>query len=237
MRTFAIPFSMLDRPGAAMQGVAEKPRTWLIVALLIVLGSVALLAASQTQQLALAAERTEQMLAALPEAQAEAVRQRPGGGVTTPQTYWIGGLVAIAMGAIGWLTRGTLIHFGSMALGGVSAWGSSFAVGVWSLLPFFVRDIVQVIYVAVNGKVIEHQGLSFLVASGDMMQNARNLRYAALAQLDPFVLWHLVLLTAGIAVATRMGRGRAFALALLITAAFIGTRLLPVLLTRSFMGG
>ena len=88
-----------DRPpGPGHAGAVSKPRMWLIPALLIVLGAVALLALSQTQQIALATERTAQMIARLPEQQAAAMRQNPAAGVMTPQRYWIGGAVAVRDG-------------------------------------------------------------------------------------------------------------------------------------------
>ncbi len=55
----------------------------------------------------------------------------------------------------------------------------------------------------INGQLPAHRGLSFLVAGADQVQNAGNLFYGLLAQVDPFLVWHLVLVGMGLAVSTR----------------------------------
>jgi hypothetical protein len=45
--SFCIVAGMIDRPGQAMKAATEKPRSWLIPAILIVLSTVVLLYVSQ----------------------------------------------------------------------------------------------------------------------------------------------------------------------------------------------
>jgi hypothetical protein len=222
---------VIDQPTRAMREAAERPRSWWLPALLLVVGTIALAWVSAPYQMELANERSAQMIervtANMPEEQAEMVRERSQ-QLTLPQ-YWLGTAgVGLVLAALGWAIRGAVIHFSSMALGGTSAWGSTFAIGVWGMLPFFVRDLVRATFVWVNEQAIEHEGLSFLVASGDLLEDSTNLVYALLANVDPFALWHVVLLGIGISAATRLSRLKAALLALVVLALSVAVKLLPV---------
>jgi hypothetical protein len=48
-----------------------------------------------------------------------------------------------------------------------------------------------------------NRGFSFLVASGDQVQDAGNVVYGLLSQVDLFLVWHLLLVAVGLAVTTR----------------------------------
>ena len=222
-----------------MQYVALRPRSWLLAAILLVMGLVALTAVSAPQQIALANERSqamiEQLTANMSAEQAQMVRERAQ--TVTPRQFWLSTLgIGTLVIALGWVLRAAILHFSSMALGGASEWGATFAVSVWSMLPFFVRDIVQAVYVGTAGQLIEHQGLSFLVSSGNWMEDSRNLVYAALSNVDLFALWHIVLLGIGVAVATKVSRSKGFVLAVIVWAVFAGLKLIPVILSRALWG-
>lgn len=239
MNLFAITLGMIDRPTQAMKAVLEKPRSWLIPAILIALTTVALLAVSQPYAMKLADETQAQMVeritAQMSAEQAQQVRAnvKP----MTAQTYWLSGLAgALLIAGLGWVARGAVAHFSSMAMGGQSVWGPTFAVGVWSMIPYVVRAVVQLVYVAINKGVMQHNGLSFLVASGDMLANTRNWQYLALAQVDPFVLWHIILFGIGLAAATKISRGKATFLAFVIWLVFAALQIAPAMLSMALMG-
>jgi len=239
MNLAAVTIGMVDRPGQAMAEAAKRPRAWFLPAVLLLVSMVVLLAVSAPYQIKLANERSAQMIeqiaANMSEEQAQMVRQsaRP----VTPATYWLSGLGAgLLIAALGWVLRGTVVHFSSMAAGGTSVWGPTFAVCLWSMLPFFVRDLVQTIYILISKQIIEHQGLAFLVASGDMLKDGRNLSYALLGNVDPFALWHIVLLGIAIGAATKLSKGKATFMALVIWLVFLAVKLVPVLLGRAVMG-
>jgi len=239
MNLVTITTGMIDRPGQAMAEAAKRPRAWFLPAVLLVLSMVVLLGVLAPYQIKLANARSvqmiEQLAANMSEEQARIIREnaRP----ITPTTYWLSGLgVGLAVAALGWVLRGTVVHFSSMAAGGTSHWGATFAVCLWSMVPFFVRDLLQAAYVLVSKQVIEHQGLAFLVASGDLLKDGRNLVYALLGNLDPFAVWHIVLLGIAIGVATKLGRAKAAIIALLIWAVFVGVKLVPVLIGGAVMG-
>ena len=222
-----------------MQHVASRPRSWLLAAVLLVASLVLLTAISAPQQIGLANERSqamiEQMKASMSEEQARALEGRDVS--LTPSRYWLGAVGAGTLFmALGWVFRAAIVHFISMAIGGVSNWGPTFAVTVWSALPFFVRNIVQAIYIGTSKQLIEHQGLAFLVTSGNWLQDSRNLTYAALSNVDPFALWHIILLGIGISLATKVSRTKGFVLAVMVWALFLGLGLIPVLISRALGG-
>jgi len=95
---------------------------------------------------------------------------------------------------------------------------------------------VQAIYILTSKQVIEHQGLAFLVASGDVLKDGRNLSYALLGNVDPFALWHIVLFGIAISAATKLSKGKATFMALAVWLVFLAVKLVPVLLGRAFMG-
>jgi FtsH-binding integral membrane protein len=74
---------------------------------------------------------------------------------------------------------------------------------LWSWWPFALRDLVQAVYVLINGQLVINRGFSFLVASGDQVQDAGNVVYGLLSQVDLFLVWHLLLVAVGLAVTTR----------------------------------
>lgn len=239
MSALGILAGLAYKPGEAQQEAAARPRVWWVPALLLVLGAVLVVLITGPYQVTLANERTTQMLeritAKMTEEQARTVRE--ASGTMTLQRYQLTTLVpTIILAGLGWVLRGAVVHFSSMALGGTSAWGPTFAVSLWCMLPFFVRDVLLSAYVLLNQKVVEHQGLSFLVATGDWLKNSSNLMYALLSSFDPFVLWHLLLFGLGIAVATRLGRAKAFVLAVLVWAVFTAVKLIPMAIGSSVMG-
>ncbi len=239
MNLVTIPLGMIDRPTAALRAAGERPRSWWLPALLLVLSMVVLTLATAPYAVSLANERTqqtiEQVTARMPPEQAAQVRQnsRP----VTFQSYVLMGVgAAVLLGALSWIARGAFAHFGSMATGGQSAWGPTFAVVAWSMLPFFVRDLLQAVFVFTQKRLIEHPGLSFLVASGNWLQDGRNLSYAALGKVDLFALWHIVLLGIGISVVTRLSRRGSIVLSVVIWLVMLGLSLIPVLLGRALGG-
>ena len=236
MRLATIPFAIIDRPRRALTEAAQRPRSWWLPALLLIVSMLVLIWVTAPDQVVLANERAAEMIeritANLTEEQAQAVRARTAS--TTLQSYWIAAAgMGLAMAALGWVLRGGMVHFSSMAAGGKSAWNATFAVGVWTMFPYFFRDLLQSLYVSLSGKVLEHQGLAFLVASGNWLDDSRHLVYALLSNVDPFALWHLVLLSIGIAVATKLSGTKATIMALIVWAVFLGLKLIPVAISAS----
>ena len=240
MTTGSILLHIIDRPKKAMGGVADNPRSWWLVAVLIVVSILVLNWVSAPYEANLALVRSERMLERfapnVPQEQMAMIRERLA-APSPLRTVLVGAVGAIALGAVGWLLRGALLHFGSMAAGGTSVWFSTYAAGVWSLVPYVIRNVVQAVYVASSGGLIDHAGLSVLVASGDWLADAQNPMYVALSQVDPFVLWHLILLTAGLGAAAKVSPAKAATLAILAWALFAAIKIGLALLGASLGGG
>ncbi|MBN1402575.1 MAG: YIP1 family protein [Anaerolineae bacterium] len=239
MAAISTLFRMIDRPGQAMADVAEHPRWWFVAAVLLIISMGVLLWVSAPYQIELANERSAEMIervtANMSEEQAQAVRA--SARETTLTTYLAaGGGMGLATMALGWVLRAAIIHFSSAALGGTSAWGPTYAVSVWSMLPFFVRDIVQIVYVLLQKGVLQQAGLAFLVASGDWFKDSRSIVYNLLSNTDPFVLWHLLVVAVGIAVAIKVSRVKGAVLGLFMWVLFLGLKLIPVLVSSAVMG-
>lgn len=235
-----IAIALIDRPGQAMREAASRPRGWWLPALLLVVSLTTYVVVSADAQVALANERSAQMMeritASLSEEQAQMVREsaRPVERSTYLLSALGGGVVAMALG---WVARGALVHFGSMVLGGMSTWGAAYACSLWSMVPFFVRDLLLTALFVTRGRLAEQMGLSFMVSSGDWLRDSRSIPYALLSNVDPFTVWHLFLLALAIVAATRLGRGRAVFLAVVVWAVLTAVKLVPVAIGAAVTGG
>ena len=138
-------------------------------------------------------------------------------------------VMGVALLIISWLLIGTLGHFLGKLFGGVSRFMATVAVGVWTTLPFFLRDLTQIVFQLITGRTILYQGLSFLAPAGSGLQATGRILSTVLASIDPFAIWFLVLLGIGIAVATKVKGWKAVLIAVLIFAVLVGVRLLPTL--------
>ncbi|MHB0859225.1 MAG: YIP1 family protein [Anaerolineae bacterium] len=239
MTLAGIALGMIDRPAQAMQAAAQRPRSWWVPALLIVLSMAAAAWIQAPLQIEQQDQRAEQMIklmsGSLPPEQVALIEESTTG--MTLSTFMLSAVgVGALLAAAGWLFRSVAAHFSSMALGGKSVFGSSFAVAVWSMLPFVLRDALQTIYVLVNGRLIEYQGLSSLVASGDWLQDSRSIPFALLASIDPFVVWSIILFSIGISVSTQVRRGTAVVVACLIWGAVLALKLVSVAIGAAATG-
>ncbi|HHX43844.1 MAG TPA: hypothetical protein GX714_07660 [Chloroflexi bacterium] len=239
MHLGAIAIALIDRPGQTMREAAKRPRGWWLPALLLVIGLATYAVVTADAQVSLANERSAQFIERLTEAMSEQQAQmvRESSRPLDRPTYLLsaigGGLAAMAAG---WIARGALVHFGSIAVGGVSTWGSAFACSLWSMVPYFVRDLLMTALFVIQGRLTEQMGLSFLVSSGDWLRDSRSIPVALLSTIDPFMVWHLVLLALAITAATRLGRGRAAFLAIVVWAVLTAVKLVPVAINAAIIG-
>jgi hypothetical protein len=202
-------FGWIDQPKKTLRYVIREPRwpLWLAPALAIVLALVIATLVSAPSASEFARQQAEQQVAAqmgqLPSEQAEQVEK----SLETFTSPLFIGATGIALGTLGliltWLFRGALLFFIAYLLGTDSRYVQMVTLALWSWLPFALRDLVQAAYVIVSGQLPLNKGLSFLVASSDQAQNAGNLAYGFLSQVDPFLAWHLFLVAIGLTVTTR----------------------------------
>lgn len=202
----------IDQPKKTLRYVMEKPRwtLWLAPALIIIVSLIIATVVSAPAMSELSREQAEQQMTAQMgglSGEQEAQVQSTLETFTSPLFL---AAMGIGMGTVGliltWLFRGAVLFLIGYLFGTDNRYSQVVLLVVWSWLPFALRDLLQAVYVVLNGQLPINRGLSFLVASGDQVQNAGNLAYGLLAQVDPFLAWHLILVAVGLAVSTRCTR-------------------------------
>ncbi|MEZ4770224.1 MAG: YIP1 family protein [Caldilineales bacterium] len=234
---------IVDRPRSTLAQVLAYPRwKWLapavlgLLAAVILLGvSAQLLADQAAQQQALALSRIQGQLDSMTEAQREQVMQQMQ-TFSSPVIVAVTAFVTRAIGLfIGWAIGTAILYFG-LVIGGLEiGFGALFAGYSWTSLPFVVRDLADTAYIAISGTLRVNPGLSYFVASGDVIADARNPLWVLTGRLDLFFLWHLVLVYALIK-AARPKSGALF-LTLMYTLIYLALRVLPPLLATQMSFG
>jgi hypothetical protein len=100
-----------------------------------------------------------------------------------------------------------------------------------------VYFLVQAIFMFVAKRAINALGLSALVATGDLMQDAQDPLFTLLGRLDPFWLWHLFLVVVGLAVAAQFSRKKSLVLTVIYAAISLAVTAIPSLLLGGLAGG
>jgi hypothetical protein len=234
---------LIDRPAAAMRAVVARPKSWWIAAAIVLVTLLAYASVTGPYQQAAQAEAqaamVERLAAQASPEQAEAMRasveaasaQRPI--VTTL-------LITAVRAAFGWLLWAGGAHLGSLFFGGRGEFAHTWAVTVWSQLPRALGYLATMIYTWMNDAIPAHEGLAFLVGTGDLLRDAANPAYLALSSISPFAIWSLILLIVGVRAATGLGRTAAIILILLLWGLGLALTLVPSLLmgglTASLMG-
>src|SRR5215212_6524125 len=130
----------------------------------------------------------------------------------------VGSLTALWLG---WLLLAALLHFGSTLLGGRGSMQSALNIVAWASLPFAVRDILRIIFMLVAGRAITSPGLSGFSSSSAFVAQL-------LTRVDIFLIWNVILLVIGFALADGLPRSKAVTGVLVV--------MLLVLLAQSGLG-
>jgi hypothetical protein len=103
---------------------------------------------------------------------------------------------------VGWVIMAGLLHLGSTLLGGRGSMQGALNIVAWASLPFVLRDLLRIVYMLSAKHAIVSQGLSGFVASTGFVSQL-------LARFDIFVIWYIILLVIGFAIADGLSRGKA----------------------------
>ena len=235
MSVWELLASMVDRPAKALAHVNDRRWLWLAPAVILVVGIVIHNVATAPANATIAAREIQRQMLDLPPEQAEMVSQQVE---TFSSPLFIGGMgigTGIVGLAIAWLLAAGTLYFLGLVAGGDVDFGLTFALVAWSWLPFFLRGLTQMAYVLYTNSPLFNQGLAFLVSSGEPTQDAANWLYLALAQVDLFSLWHVVLVFVGLTALARFSRSKAAT----VTAGYIvlslAFRLIPAFISQAFM--
>ena len=111
----------------------------------------------------------------------------------------VGSLAALWLG---WLLLAALLHFGSTLLGGRGSMQSALNIVAWASIPFAVRDILRIVFMLSAGHTITSPGLSGFSASAGFVAQL-------LTRADIFLIWNVILLVIGFAIADGLPRVKA----------------------------
>jgi Yip1 domain len=103
---------------------------------------------------------------------------------------------------LGWLLLAALLHFGSTLVGGRGSMQSALNIVAWASLPFAVRDILRILFMLAAGHAIISPGLSGFSSSAGFVSKL-------LTRADIFLIWNVILLIIGFAIAEGLPRGKA----------------------------
>lgn len=103
---------------------------------------------------------------------------------------------------LGWVLVAGLLHLGSTLLGGRGSMQGALTLVAWASLPFAIRDLLRVLYMLSAGHAIGSPGLSGFANSAGFLPQL-------LSRLDLFVIWYILLLIIGFAIADGLSSGKA----------------------------
>ncbi len=243
---FALFWGMIRRPRATLATLRDQGgRAWLLMALLAMLVVILLLLVSAPITSRAAQEAVRASLEGQPGAQGitPEMQEQAARMATNPLFTMV---IPIAGGLAGlwvsWLAWAGGLHLASTVLGGSSSFRQMFRAVVWSWLPFTLRRVLQMIYIAATQDVIANPGLSGWIASSQTAAGSGGAGSVAapvstgalvlrsfLGQVDVFLLWSLVLLVLAVLVTARVSARKATGITVVVWLLFTAVGLLPSL--------
>lgn len=110
----------------------------------------------------------------------------------------VGALTALWLG---WVVFAGLLHLGSTLLGGRGTMQGALNLVAWASLPFAVRDILRGGFMLLAGHAIVSPGFSGFASETMFISQL-------LARTDIFLIWNIVLLVSGLAIADELPKGK-----------------------------
>ncbi len=226
---------VIARPVPAFEAIARwQGVKWLLPAILVIVTTLIALAVSAPYLAEEARRQLQVQLLTMPPEQAEMVRSQAERFMSPRFMLITGGLSAVVIQALLWLLTSGVLYFLALLAGGEVTYGAAWAMTPWLSLPAVARNVVSALWTYTQGALIRYSGLSALVATGDLTVDSRNPLVALLSQVDPFNLWHVVLVYAAVRGGFKMGRGAALVLTLVYAAIMLAVSVVPVFLGNLF---
>lgn len=232
-------FGIIDRPTATFKAVLARRKWWMwVVPFLVVLVCMGAMTAVRTPyDTELSRQEVERRLASMPADQAQAARESMETFMSLPFRLATALVTVTIFLLIGIVAQAAILYFGSLVAGGEVDFGPVFTMSVWTRLPSAIYFLVQAGFMLVAKRAINAPGLSTLVATGDLVKDAQNPMFSLLGRLEPFFLWHLLLVVLGVSVVARFSRKKALVLALIYAVLSLAVTTIPGLLAAGLAGG
>ena len=218
-------FSIIDRPHKTFAGLVANSRyKWVLpwVLSFVVLLITAWITAPYASELARELAERQWQAMDLPPEQIETIREQSE-RFSSPLVTGLQSAIIAPIGlTILWLVMTTLFYFTSLVAGADLKFSGVFVVVAWSALPLTLRTLIQSIYIGITGAFPVYPGLAALQVSGDTMADTSNPLIALLSFVDPFWIWHFVLLIIGLSAVTKFSWLKSFFIALIYAVLAIG---------------
>jgi len=227
---------IIDRPQSTLEAIYHGARwKWVLPILLLLVSLVALNMISAPYTAELSRDQLRRQMEAMPEESAALVAGQME-SFSSPLFVGAAASVSGALGlVIGIVISTAVLYFSGLLIGAEIDFSPMLTVVSWTWLPFLIRNIVESVWIYVQGSLIVNQGLSWLVSVGDQMKDTGNLSYFALTYVQVFVLWHLFLVWAGLRGAGKISRGKAFVLVVIYAVVGLAVRWIPVRIGQAFV--
>ena len=226
---------VIARPVPAFEAIARwQGVKWLLPALLVILTTVITLAVSAPYMVEEAKRQFQMQLLSMPPEQAEMVKAQAEQFMSPRFIMITGSLSAVVIQGLMWLLMAGALYFLALLAGGDVTFGAAWAMTPWLTLPFAVRNVVTAVWIYTQQSMITYSGLGALVATGDLAVDSRNPWVALLSQVDPFGLWHALLVYAAFRGGFNMSRRASLVLAGVYVVLMLGISTVPVFLGRIF---
>ncbi len=126
---------------------------------------------------------------------------------------------------VGWFLLGAILHVILTLSGSRGSRGADFSLAGWSMLPYAVRIIVQMVYMLATRQMISRPGVSGFLpadATGGMA-----FLVSLLSLVDLYLVWQFVLLVIGAVRGSGLARGKVFGAVALSLVLLIALQALP----------
>ena len=230
---------IIDRPAATFEAVLARRKwyMWAVPLLIVILCFVVLTVIGAPYGVEIAQQQMERQFATMPPEQAEAARASAETFTSLPFILGMGlasGIVGLLVGVV---AEAAVLYFGALVAGGEVDFGPVFTMSTWTRLPLAIGFLVQAGFMLIAQRTIQAPGLSALVATGDLMNDAQDPLFMLLRKVGPFWLWHLFLVVVGLAVAAHFSRKKSLVLTLVYAALSLAVAVIPVIPSLLFGGG
>jgi hypothetical protein len=208
---FGTLVGVLIRPRATFTKMrdAERGYWWVVLvlgvlSLVLVTVAVVPIEAKLTQQ-ALAAQQEGVELSAEQQAQMEQTQRIMTSQATLGALGIVGGTITML---IGFAARSGLLFLFGLAFGARVEFKQVWRMGVWTMLPSVVRNVVSAIAVFATGE-LPAAGLSAIYVNNTEVAGAAAALVAILGKIDIYIFWSLALVGMGMVATSKLSKVKA----------------------------